>query len=636
MSSGLYTRYNLSEKGLDATDALQKLYGPQIQEDLLLFAFASRLESVVSSPSNDLNNQLFGLINEPISDSTGTVFLRTKFVTQGTPDTENSEPQALYTFSDNNLVWFDRTPSGFDKRTVTETEGAPIKVSVNGSMVAASVIGVGQNYRVLGNSGSVVTLPTTVNVRVIGLESGANNALVQVAVKADGSIDQLAGVTIISPGTGYLDQELLELIPSCGSEDDPSEDKCLNYSGNALYHNPFVGGQVSAKALLRNERYTYRVKFADRGGFFLYDDNTSKYVFLGSAYDSLQQPVSAEIPSLIIKRQDTISSENLVQLYNLNGRSVFWNYDKNYETGDSIGGTIRSLSDRAEELRDGFKYFVQNVKKPLTETDERNTLGTRYNIIEGRDINSSHRIVFRDPDSVLDQSVYKETGTYTQSEDTIIVSITSHGLSTSDTVNLDFTTGTGVNGTYTVTVTSPDTFTVVTTDSKTTSGSVTAYQGVGFSQLRELTDAYETSIFGQSIPGIWLWTGDRYQRVFSSDDKPFLSQQGKKYLSPAIYDLNENTELAESGANKYSVSAGYLNPAVGSPGVSDIKGFDTQISVLVQNISSSSKPSNGGFVYHRQLTPDTIRTEPAYTVKAWPLFSYQEGSQVKDAKFLSI
>lgn len=632
MSAGLYTRFNLSEEGLNATDALQKLYGPQVQQDLLLFSFASRLESTVSSPSTESSNQIFGLVNEPISDSTGTVFLRTKLVTQGSPN-PNSSLQSLYTFSDNNFVWFDRVPSGFDKRTVTETEGAPIKVSVNGSIVAASVVGVGQNYSVLG---SAVSLPTTVNVRAIGLESGANNALVQVTVKADGSLDQLAGVTIISPGTGYLDQELLELIPACGSEDDPSEDKCLNYSGNALNHNPFVGGQVSAKALLRNERYTYRVRFADRGGFFLYDDNTSEYVFLGSAYDSLQQFVSTDAPALIVKRQDNISSENLVQLYNLNGRSAFWSYGQNYEVGDSIGGTIRSLSNQAEELKNGFKYFVQNNKRPLVETDERNTLGTRYNIIDGRNINSNYRLVFRDPDSVLDQSVYEETGTYTQSADTITVSITSHRLSTNDTVNLDFTTGTGVDGTYTVTVTNLDTFTVVATDSKTTSGSVTAYQGVGFFQLRELTDAYETSLYGQSIPGIWLWTGDKYQRVFSSDDKPFLSQQGKKYLSPAIYDLNENTELAENGANKYSVSAEYLNPAVGSPGVSDIKGFDTQISVLVQNISSSSKPNNGGFVYHRQLTPDTVRTEPTYTVKAWPLFSYQEGSQVKDAKFLAI
>lgn len=635
MSAGLYTRYNLSEKGFNATDALQKLYGPQVQQDLLLFSFASRLESIASSPSDESDNQLFGLINEPISDALGNVFLRTKFVTQGSPSPD-SEPQALYTFSDNNLVWFDRIPTGFDKRTATETSGASIKVSVNGSLVAASVIGVGNQYAVLDPEGASVTLPATVSVRAIGLESGANNAVVQVTVKADGLLDQSAGVTIISGGTGYIDRELLELTPACGPEDDPVEDKCLNYSGNALYHTPFFNGQVSVKALLRNERYTYRVRFADRDGFFLYNDSTNEYVFLGAAYDSLQQIVSSEIPVLTIKRRDFISSENLVQLYNLNGRSAFWTYGENYEAGNSIGGTIRGLSNRAEELRDGFKYFAQNVKQPLTEKNEQNTLGTSYNIVDGRNINSSYRMIFRDPDAILDQPVYSKTGTYNQLDDIITIAITSHSLSTGNTVNLNFTTGTAVDGTYTVTVTDPNEFTVTASDSKTASGDVSAYQGAGFFQLRELTDPDETSLFNINIPGIWLWTGDKYQRIFSSDDKPFMSQQGKRYLSPAIYGLNQTTELAESGANKYSVSAGYLNQTVDSPDTSDIKGFDTQISVLVQNVSSSAKSANGGFVYHRTLTPDTIRTEPDYTVKAWPLFSYQEGNQVKDAKLLAI
>ena len=635
MSAGLYTRYNLSEEGFNATDAVQKLYGPQVQQDLLLFSFASRLQSVVSSPSDNSDNQIFGLINEPISDSLGNVSLRTKFVTQGSPGPD-SEPQALYTFSDNNLIWFDRVPTGIDKRTVTETSGAPIKVSINGSLVAASVIGVGNQYSVLDSTGAAVALPTTVNVRAIGLESGANNATVQVTVKSDGSLDQSAGVTIISGGTGYIDQELMQLISACGPEDDPTEDKCLSYTGNALYHDPFVSGQVSAKALLRNERYTYRVRFADRDGFFMYDDSTEDYVFLGSAYDGLQQITPASSPTLIVKRQDSISSENLIQLYNLNGRSAFWTYGENYESGSSIGGTIRGLSDRTEELRDGFKYFVQNTSRPLTETDERNTLGTRYNIIDGRNINSSYRIIFRDPDSVLDQPVYAETGTYAQSADVVTVTIASHGLTTGDTVDLDFTTGTAVDGKYSVTVTDSSVFTVTATDSKTTSGNVSAYRGAGFFQLRELTEPYETSLFNVEVPGIWLWTGDKYQRVSSSDDKAFMSQQGKRYLSPAIYGLNQATELAESGANKYSISAGYLNPGVAGPEVSDIKGFDTQIAVLVQNISSSAKPANGGFVYHRQLTPDTVRVEPTYTVKAWPLFSYQDGSQVKDAKLLTI
>lgn len=635
MSSGLYTKYNLSEKGLNATDALQKLYGPQVHQDILLFSFASGLESIISSSSNESDNQVYGLLNQPISDSAGTIFQRTKFITQGRPDPAESLLQSIYTFSDNNLVWFDRIPNGFDKRLVSETTGAPIKVSVNGSLVAASVIGTGKEYKVLDSNNVAVSLPSTVNVRVIGLESGADNAVVQVTVKSDGTIDRLAEVVIVTPGSGYIDQELLELILACSGEDIPSEDKCLNYTGNALYQSYYLNGQVSPKALLRNERYTYRVRYSGRDGFFLYDDKVNDYVFLGSAYNSLQQIIGAGSPLLVVKRQDSISSENLIQLYNLNGRSSFFSYGNGYESGDSIGGSIRSLSDRVEELQDGFKYFVQNARNPLTESDERNNLGTRYNIIDGRSINSNYRMVFRDPDGVLDQTVYEKSGTYSQLNNTITVTITGHGLSNGDEVDLNFTSGTAIDNTYVVTVTSSDVFTVTASDSKSTSGNVIAYKGVGFFQLRELTEPDETTLFGRNIPGIWLWTGDKYQRAFSSDDKPFMSQQGKRYLSPAIYAINSSSELAESGQFKYSVNASYLNPAVSSPTVNNIRGFDTQISVLVQNISSESKPENGGFVYHRSLSSETIRTGTS-TLKSWPLFSYLDNGQIKDAKILAI
>ena len=635
MSSGLYTRFNLSEDGLNATDAIQKLYSPQIQQDLLLFAFASRLESVVSSPTTNSSNQISGLINQPISDSLGNVYYRTKFITQGFAG-EEGEFQALYTFSDNNYVWFDKIPQGLDKRTTEETYGASIKVSVNGSIVSGSIVGIGENYSILTSSGSTVSLPATVNVRVVGLESGADSAIVQVTVKSDGSLDRSAGVTIVSEGSGYIENELLEIIPSCGPEDNSAEDKCINYAGNAIYHNYFVNNKVSNKALLRNERYTYRVRFADKEGFFLYDDRVDQYLYFGLAYDSLTPIAPQEISSLVLKRQDVISSENLIQLYNLNGRSAFYDYGDNYESGESIGDTLRLFSDRAEELKDSFRYFVQNVRKPLTELDEANSLGTSYNIVNGRNILSSYRVLFRDPDGVLDSPIYEKTGTYSQSEQTITVTILDHGRSTGDIIDLNFTTGDSLSGSYVVTVIDTDIFTATAEDSKTVSGNVTASQGVSFFQLRSLTGAYQTKIFNKSIPGVWLWTGDKYQRAFSSDDKPFMSQQGKQYLSPAIYGLNQTTELAESGANKYSVNAGYLSESVVGPTVSNIIGFDTKISTLVQNISPSSKPESGGITYHRELTPETVRVEPSYTVKSWPLFSYLDGVTSKDAKLLAI
>jgi hypothetical protein len=556
--SGLYTRNNLSEAGLNATDALQKLYAPQVHQDLLLFAFASRLESVIYSPSTQSDNQIYGLINEPLANSAGVVSLRTKFITQGKLGSgADSLVQALYTFSDENRVWFDKFPVALDLRSGAELSvGAPIKSSVNGSIVAVSVLGSGEQYSVKDANGVAVTLPATVNARVVGRESGSKDAVVTVTVNSDGTISRTSSFEIVSGGSKYIAGEALELLPSCESYEDPAEDKCLNYSGNALYHDSYANGEVSTKALLKNERYTYRVKFADRDGFFLFDDKTSKYVYLGLAYDTAQVISPAPSPSLVLKRQDQISSDNLIQLYNLNGRSFFWSYEEGYESSNDISGNLRSLSGATEELRNGFKYFIQNKRVQKTEFDKMNNLGSKYNIIEGRNISTEHRMVFRDPDGVLDQS------------------------------------------------------------------------SVDFFALASLSQPGQVTLSGQAVPGIWLWTGEKYQRAFSSDDKAFMSQNGRNYLSPAIYNIS-GALLAESGAYKYSVSASYYKP--GEPlTTASIRGFNTQISTLIQNISSMA--GAGGFVFHRTLTVDNL-TAP---LKLWPLFSYMEGATIKDAKMLAI
>jgi hypothetical protein len=64
------------------------------------------------------------------------------------------------------------------------------------------------------------------------------------------------------------------------------------------------------------------------------------------------------------------------------------------------------------------------------------------------------------------------TGTYSQTGTTVTVTITDHGYITGNRAFLDFTSGTAVDGTYEVTVTDANTFTV-TQASRTTSGNVT-------------------------------------------------------------------------------------------------------------------------------------------------------------------
>jgi hypothetical protein len=79
-------------------------------------------------------------------------------------------------------------------------------------------------------------------------------------------------------------------------------------------------------------------------------------------------------------------------------------------------------------------------------------------------------------------------GTYSQSTTTVTVTKSSHGYSASDEVYLDFTSGDGVDGFYTIaTVPDANTFTVTSTTSQTTSGNV------NISQRYEVTTSYTSA-----------------------------------------------------------------------------------------------------------------------------------------------
>jgi hypothetical protein len=155
--------------------------------------------------------------------------------------------------------------------------------------------------------------------------------------------------------------------------------------------------------------------------------------------------------------------------------------------------------------------------------------------------------------------------------------------------------------------------------------SVLDQESIDFFTIRDTLSGQNNYRVGDvAVPGIWLFAGDKYQRAFSSDDKPFFSSLGRNYLSPALYDTSGN-ELSESGQLKYSISASYRNSVSGT-----IRGFDTEVGTLVQTISSTT--GRGGFVYHRPLTVTTTSG-----ISSWPILSYTDSSGfTRDAKFLAI
>jgi hypothetical protein len=561
MASGLSARLNLSEKGLDATDALGKLYAPQTEEDVNLFAFASRLRSSISSAKSlEIPNQIYGLVNNniylPYSEyveydnvseleilltEEGSFYLstedskplnydtfpyilkyRTKFVTNSA------------TFSNENKVWFSRI-SGYtlDQRTEAETTGAPIKISNSGTLVNVSVQGIGSGYTVKDESGTVVSLPATLTVNVRGIDSGASSGKVEIEVESNGKISR--SLTIVNNGSDYYPDEYLEIIPTCLEDDEPVEDKCIRYTGNSL-HIDYSSGYP---ALLKNEKYLYTVKSSDQSGFYLYDDTAQDWVYLGEFYETTQAIPFSSSPSIVLSRSDSISSENLSRLYALNGRSFFFTYTESYEPSESLAFSIRSISESVEQIKSDMPSFAQNIKT----FDSESGLGFDVNTFEGKNFQTDYRIIFRDPDGVLDTNLFS------------------------------------------------------------------------FYDLRDqLTSG--VSLSGVSIPGIWLFTGEKYQRIFSSDDRPFISVSGKTYLSPI---------MESTSPNRYCIGTGYQKP-----GTSLVKGFDTILGTLIQTLSVA--PENGGFVFHRTLTPTTVRGQ----IKSWPLFSYLENGETKDAGILTI
>ena len=65
-----------------------------------------------------------------------------------------------------------------------------------------------------------------------------------------------------------------------------------------------------------------------------------------------------------------------------------------------------------------------------------------------------------------------QTGTYSQSGSTITISATGHGMSVGTIVVLDFTSGNGIDGVYTIQTESSNQFTVTATNSQSTSGNI--------------------------------------------------------------------------------------------------------------------------------------------------------------------
>ena len=475
----------------------------------------------------------------------------------------------------------------FPWSTITNDAGFPAPNPDGNQTVTAGYVFTTKSSFTQDNtrSGSVVrTIGTTtaqpVNVSVVGERSGASNAIVRLKI-LDGKISRTDLIEIVDGGSGYFADEPLKLVKQCrlnrfGQQETPQLQKCKNYSDfqDRLIHRSFkytlpTGDDeidystavLGYEGSLASSQYFYETKDAAEDGFFLYDPLTQKDLYLGQVYDQeVTIGTGVSTPSLLMRRFDTITSLNLLNIASLDSASRITGYDDNvFSVANSLGSQLRSLTDRVESIRQSFKTLLQNNKRQRVVTDELNTLGTDYNIFEGRNFDSTFRMVFRDPDGVIDRSDV--------------------------------------------------TFTLL--------------------NALESQDGVEVTAGGVEYhaPGMWLRTGSDadgnalYKRAFSTDAKPYASSKGRVVLSPILnklasgnYSVGTFSSVAESGENKYSISTAYLRS-----GGEFVQGFVSNIGTVVQNLSAS--PRNGGFVYHRTLTTQTIGN-----VKGYPLFDYYDST----------
>ena len=150
-------------------------------------------------------------------------------------------------------------------------------------------------------------------------------------------------------------------------------------------------------------------------------------------------------------------------------------------TGDTNTGIGRSAADTIDIITDGVSKFRIEPTGQIKAVYE-SSLGTDYNATLHNGYLCRAWVNFDGTSSNL-------TGTYSRTGTLITVSVTSHGLSSGQSVYLDFTTGTGTDGIYIVTVVNANSYTVTDAVSGSTSGSVTQFRYIRASgNVTSITD----------------------------------------------------------------------------------------------------------------------------------------------------
>ena len=379
--------------------------------------------------------------------------------------------------------------------------------------------------------------------------------------------------------------------------------------------------------LIKTDNFRYLVKGSSNTGFYLYDPDAQKYLFLDKS-----TPDSGLTPEQLIelRRADNIYIENFLQFKYAQSTIYLRNYTPTLESMDSLIGEISTTSDTANFIKQRTTEAIQNTRRPIDVASSENIFGYNYNIFEGKDVVIKQRVVLRDQDYVLDSNdsslgVGSISGNRlrdsvdrfvlgplsswaTTASSVVTITQGSHELTTGSSVKIkDVAAVTGTafsSGQYTVTVINENSFTIALGRAITGSGTLTLITENTALQIR--------------VPGLFIKVGDSYKRAFSTSDKPFFQATFAGVSNPALNGVN-------TGANYGALST--ENTLSASPAITDWYSYNVTIGELAQRIHSNGR--DGALYYHRSVKPTvstifTTRNGAPGSIYSVPLFTVVE------------
>lgn len=410
----------------------------------------------------------------------------------------------------------------------------------------------------------------------------------------------IKSVQITDAGSNYLIPEELEIV----------ESNANNSNGGSIVKIRRQFGRFfdGMPEIIRTNFFTYTVKNSNEEGFFLYDEELDKYLFLDR---NTAETGLTSSQNIVIKRFDGINVNNILQFKFAQSPIYLRSYTNNvFSLGDSISSAINGLSASASNIKSNSRLAIQNTKRPTLADSDENIFGYTYNSFSGQDVVIWQRVVLRDQDYIIDpldttlgsnsitgerfktsvdKFVMGPRSTWSSdSSGKVSISLANHSVNTGDSVTVsNVIASSGVafsEGTYTATYENASSFSISTSSTSSGTGSLDIFLSDPKFQIR--------------VPGLFIKVGGEYKRAFSTTDKPFF----QSIIGSNGIRIPANPPI--SGTDQGALSAeGVIND--NNPTSSDWHSYDATISELAQRINSNGK--DGAFYFHRQTAP-TIST----------------------------